>query len=70
MSRQAQRTRMLEAATADLIGFPDHPYGYGYMQGAISSAIMQLEHGSTDDAMATLRRALGRSEQPFVRRAA
>lgn len=45
--------------------FPSYPYGYGYLEGALKSALMQLEYGLTDAAATTIRRALELSEQPF-----
>ena len=44
--------------------FPSHAFGYGYMQGAIKGAMIYLECGLADKAMAELTRALELSERP------
>ncbi len=61
----AARTEAACLASA-ITAFPSHPYGYGYMQGAIKSALIQLEYGRTEAAIASLAHALELSERPHA----
>ena len=45
--------------------FPSHAYGYGYLQGAIATAIIRLEYESPETVIAVLQKALDRSELPI-----
>lgn len=65
MSATGKMSRALKSAEGGIVAFPSYPYAFGYLQGAIKTALIQLEYGNADLAANSLRAAIGLSERPF-----